>query len=173
MGSRFRHYCALMKKNWIIWKRTLAASLCELFCPVVLMAILAIARALVEKDNVAATSNVSSTTLFAPATYLSSATNITKAMQDMEASYSNFRAFSNVSFADLSSVMTFLPKGCLSHDSTEAKKVIAYAGPDALTAPVIKQLNDTSKKTTIFNNRTLSLSFTKSLFYSRQSHYNT
>lgn len=58
MGSRFRHYCALMKKNWIIWKRTLAASLCELFCPVILMAILAIARALIEIDNVDSRSNV-------------------------------------------------------------------------------------------------------------------
>ena len=58
MGSRFRHYGALMKKNWIIWKRTLGASLCELFCPVVLMAILAVARALITMDDVAARSNV-------------------------------------------------------------------------------------------------------------------
>ena len=130
MGSRFRHYCALMKKNWIIWKRTLAASLCELFCPVVLMAILAVARALVSKDTVAATSNVSKTTLFAPATYLSNATNVTKAISDMEASYQQFRTFSNVSFQQLSSVYTFLPKGCLSHDSTDAKTYIGYAGPD-------------------------------------------
>jgi hypothetical protein len=36
-----------MKKNAIIWKRTMFASICELFCPIALMSILAIARILV------------------------------------------------------------------------------------------------------------------------------
>jgi hypothetical protein len=62
-----------MKKNWIIWKRTLAASLCELFCPVVLMAILAVARLLVDKELVAAQSNLTKATLFHPIDYLSAA----------------------------------------------------------------------------------------------------
>ena len=56
-----------MKKNWIIWKRSLAASLCELFCPIVLMAILAIARALVDTTNVSASSNISSSLIMIPA----------------------------------------------------------------------------------------------------------
>lgn len=66
MGQRTRHFFALMKKNWIIWKRTLGASLCELFCPVVLMAILAIARALINQEEIAATSNLSKSVLMAP-----------------------------------------------------------------------------------------------------------
>lgn len=66
-----RHYGALMKKNWIIWKRTLAASLCELFCPVALMAILAIARALIIAETVNPTSNVDKGTFFYPIDYLS------------------------------------------------------------------------------------------------------
>jgi len=54
MGSKLRHFGALMKKNWIIWKRTLGASLCELFCPVALMAILSIVRVLITPTDVAA-----------------------------------------------------------------------------------------------------------------------
>ena len=54
MGHVLRHYLALMKKNGIIWRRTLGASLCELFCPVILMFILSVARMLVEKVDFAA-----------------------------------------------------------------------------------------------------------------------
>lgn len=78
MGSKMRHYFALMKKNWIIWKRTLAASLCEMFCPIVLMAILAIARVLVESNTIDARSNIWQTSLFVPVDYLSN-TNTTAA----------------------------------------------------------------------------------------------
>lgn len=66
MGLRTRHFGALMKKNWIIWKRTLGASICELFCPIILMAILAIARLLVTSSEVAAQSNIKSSTLMIP-----------------------------------------------------------------------------------------------------------
>jgi hypothetical protein len=59
-----------MKKNWIIWKRTLAASICELFCPVALMAILAVARALIDKETIDPTSNVNKGTFFYPIDYL-------------------------------------------------------------------------------------------------------
>lgn len=85
------------------------------------MAILAIARSIVSKDEIAATSNLKSTNLFAPSTYLSNVSNVTKAVADMESSYSNFKTFSNVSFQELSAVSTFLPKACLAHDSTDAK----------------------------------------------------
>jgi len=73
MGSKTRHYGALMKKNWIIWKRTLGASLCELFCPVALMAILAVARALVDFDTVSSRSNIENSALFIPIDYLNNA----------------------------------------------------------------------------------------------------
>jgi len=70
MGSKLRHFGALMKKNWIIWKRTLGASLCELFCPVALMAILAIVRTLIDPSVVAPQSNISKSKLFSPVDYL-------------------------------------------------------------------------------------------------------
>ena len=48
MGQNARHYKALMRKNWILWKRSIWSSLCELICPVALMAILTLARLAVE-----------------------------------------------------------------------------------------------------------------------------
>lgn len=44
MGANARHYKALMKKNFINWKRTPCGSLCEILCPVLLMLILVLAR---------------------------------------------------------------------------------------------------------------------------------
>jgi hypothetical protein len=58
-----------MKKNWIVWKRTLGASLCELFCPVVLMAIIAIARLLVDSTTHDPSSNMQKSVLMAPMVY--------------------------------------------------------------------------------------------------------
>ena len=58
-----------MKKNWIVWKRTLAASLCELFCPVLLMAVIALVRPLVESTVVPPQSNIFRSSLVAPMVY--------------------------------------------------------------------------------------------------------
>ena len=69
MGQKLRHFGALMKKNWIIWKRSLGASICELVCPIALMAILAIARSLVTADHISASSNVDSTVIYKPVDY--------------------------------------------------------------------------------------------------------
>lgn len=66
MGQKTRHFSALMKKNWIVWKRTLGASLCELFCPVALMAIMVLARALIKAENNDPSSNMDISTLMAP-----------------------------------------------------------------------------------------------------------
>jgi hypothetical protein len=71
MGSKLRHFGALMKKNWIIWKRSIVASICELFCPVALMAILAIARSLVTTDTIEERSNIWNSKIFTPVDYLS------------------------------------------------------------------------------------------------------
>lgn len=100
MGSRFRHFCALMKKNWIVWKRTLGASLCELFCPVVLMAILAIARALISIDNENPQSHIKDSNLFFPADYLSNASNSLFAINATQynSNLTQFLQFSNISF---------------------------------------------------------------------------
>jgi len=78
MGSKLRHYVAMMKKNWIVWKRTIGVSLCELFCPVVLMAILAIARVIISTTYYPAESNIKHAYLMYPVDYMNSA-NVTSA----------------------------------------------------------------------------------------------
>jgi len=56
MGQKWRHFKALMKKNWITTKRTKLSTACELLCPVALMAILCLARLAVEKIDFEASS---------------------------------------------------------------------------------------------------------------------
>ncbi len=53
MGSNTRHYKALMKKNFINWKRTPCGSICEILCPVMLMLILWYARTKSDPDQFA------------------------------------------------------------------------------------------------------------------------
>lgn len=72
MGQKARHFCALMKKNWIVWKRTLGASLCELFCPIVLMAIMVLARVLIKAEVNDPSSNMNKSVLMAPMPNLTS-----------------------------------------------------------------------------------------------------
>ena len=48
MGESARHYKALMKKNYINWKRTCCGSICEIVCPLMLMLILVYARTQVD-----------------------------------------------------------------------------------------------------------------------------
>ena len=48
MGANTRHYKALMKKNFINWKRTPCGSICEIICPVLLMLILVYARSQID-----------------------------------------------------------------------------------------------------------------------------
>ena len=48
MGESTRHFRALMKKNYINWKRTCCGSICEIVCPLMLMLILVYARSQVD-----------------------------------------------------------------------------------------------------------------------------
>jgi ATP-binding cassette subfamily A (ABC1) protein 3 len=43
MGA-IRHFNALLRKNFIVWKRNVCCSLCELMCPVFLMLIIVFIR---------------------------------------------------------------------------------------------------------------------------------
>lgn len=61
-----RHFKALMKKNWLVWLRTIEASLCELACPMILMGIICMARALIKPTDIAASSQMSTSVLMAP-----------------------------------------------------------------------------------------------------------
>ena len=66
MGQRARHYKALMRKNWIMWKRTWCSSICELLCPVALMVILTLARFAVKSEDIAETSGFQKAEIFYP-----------------------------------------------------------------------------------------------------------
>jgi hypothetical protein len=48
-GKSWRHFKALMKKNWINWKRTVLGSIFESILPMLLTLLLVWARAEVEK----------------------------------------------------------------------------------------------------------------------------
>jgi hypothetical protein len=50
MGSQWRHFKALTRKNWISWKRNLAGSICEIACPVMFMMVLLILRQTIKKE---------------------------------------------------------------------------------------------------------------------------
>ena len=66
MGAKARHFKALSKKNWIVWKRNICGSICEIMCPLVLMALLAWTRMLVDKEWIEETSNLESATMWHP-----------------------------------------------------------------------------------------------------------
>jgi hypothetical protein len=91
MGQRSRHFFALMKKNWIIWKRTLGASLCELFCPVALMAIMAIARSLITQNEYSPQSNMQKSILMAPMLNIPANANSSFSLT-MDSSFANMSA---------------------------------------------------------------------------------
>lgn len=50
MGSQWRHFKALTRKNWISWKRNLAGSIVEIACPVLFMMVLLVLRQTIKKE---------------------------------------------------------------------------------------------------------------------------
>lgn len=66
MSNRTRHFLALMKKNWIVWKRNILASLCELFCPLLLMSVLAMSRTLIVPRDYGTESHFKDSVFIAP-----------------------------------------------------------------------------------------------------------
>lgn len=52
MSNSFSHLKALMKKNWILFKRNYFGSLCEILIPVIMVFFLLYIRVLVDVDNV-------------------------------------------------------------------------------------------------------------------------
>ena len=51
---KWTHYKALMRKNWINWKRTIVGSLTEIVCPMILIGMLVGIRTLFEAEEVEA-----------------------------------------------------------------------------------------------------------------------
>ena len=51
---KFTHYKALMKKNWINWKRTPLGSIFEILCPLILIGILLAVNTLFKAEKISA-----------------------------------------------------------------------------------------------------------------------
>lgn len=153
-----RHFCALTKKNWIVWKRTLGASLCELFCPVVLMAIIVIARGLIDSTVVEPTYNRSKSVLMAPMIYpnftklgipanLSSnpLIKLNATFQTFANEYALLGNFTNITIGTANPLAKFLPSHCAKKRLDPATPVIGVAGPAKYVDPIIKDLTALSK----------------------------
>jgi len=52
LGFEVTHYKALMKKNWINWKRTPCGSVTEILCPIALISLLLLFRTLLTAEAV-------------------------------------------------------------------------------------------------------------------------
>lgn len=163
MGYRVRHFCALMKKNWIIWKRTLGASICELFCPVALMAIMCLARALIDQESFAPSSNMSKSYLMAPLPNMtalmansSAAVNGTTTpntfveLQGLFGHYSTaYGGLANLSETNINTknpLFAFFPSHCIANKlRNKEMPLIGYAGTKKYTTPLVNDLQKLSK----------------------------
>ena len=66
MANSCNHLKALLKKNWILFKRSPCASCCEIIAPIVFVIILALIRSVVDKSSVKETSYITKSTEFPP-----------------------------------------------------------------------------------------------------------
>lgn len=64
MANSCNHFKALLKKNWILFKRSPLTSLCEIMIPIILVLILVLVRHLVTTDNEKETSYIANATNF-------------------------------------------------------------------------------------------------------------
>jgi hypothetical protein len=155
-----------MKKNWIVWKRTLAASLCELFCPVLLMAIIALVRPLVESTVVPPQSNMFRSTLVAPMVYPNATRfNLTRngtrigGIPLIQATYQTF-AESNFLLSNFSQtnatagnpLAKFLPINCAKRRAdVVAYPYIGVSGPAKYITNITKDVTELGKDSIINN----------------------
>lgn len=152
-----------MKKNWIIWKRTLGASVCELFCPVALMAIMCLARALINQEEFQPSSNMNKSYLMAPLpnmTALMSGTNTTNStlpptflelqrlLGHYNQSYGGLANFSETNLITNNPLLAFLPTHCIANKlRNKEMPLIAYAGTKKYVAPLVADVNKLGKLT--------------------------
>lgn len=142
-----------MKKNWIVWKRTIFASICELICPVALLAILAITRTLVDRETIAVTSNISKSTLIIPPINYT-AGNVTAQMNLQQSQLTNFTSFSSLNYTTAQPLLRFLPLHCAEYSKRnfDQSTVIAYSGKSSITGPIIRDLESLCKHPLILTN---------------------
>jgi hypothetical protein len=137
-----------MRKNWIIWKRTWCASLCELICPVALMAILTIARSIVSIDHIDQMSMIPSTTIYYPP--VNSSTNLTVVQSQINTLYSDFYKFSNVSAMSVNPFVQFANTACFKHEFKE-RTILALGPNNSISWQVANYFQTTSKISGISN----------------------
>ena len=74
MANSFNHFKALLKKNWILFKRSPCGSCSEIVTPIVFVLFLLAVRSLVSKDAVAETSYISQGVIFTKSPNISNQT---------------------------------------------------------------------------------------------------
>jgi len=155
-----------MKKNWIVWKRTLAVSLCELFCPVILMAVIALVRPLIDYTVVPPQSNMYRSALVAPMVYPNATRyNLTRngtkigGIPLLQATYHTF-AESNFLLANFSQtnattgnpLSKFLPINCAKKKTdVVAYPYIGVSGPAKYIINITRDLTELGKDSLINN----------------------
>ena len=74
MANNCSHFKALLKKNWILFKRSPCGSCCEIVTPIVFVLFLLAVRSLVTKSDVLETSYITNGTIFTKQPNISVAT---------------------------------------------------------------------------------------------------
>lgn len=143
--GRYTHFNALCKKNWLIWCRTMGASLFELFCPVVLMAVLALTRMGIGSELVEGSSNIHNSTLFYPVGDFRKSPTVEEAILREENKYGSFANFSNINLTEKNMQLNFMPINCLRHGHNEERPIIAYTTSNLVTFNVLNDISVLSK----------------------------
>jgi hypothetical protein len=136
MGSSCRHFKALMRKNWINWKRTLRSSICELLCPVALMVILGLARLAVEKPVHSESSQISLSSLYYPVPdfNLSAVNKTSDAFKFYnQESYSLFYNFSNLTLDYYNPAINLVLSSCESTEFSPERPLIGFSPNNSIT----------------------------------------
>jgi len=159
MGESIRHFEALMKKNFITWKRNIACSCFEVICPAMLMFILVWLRTTIDPTPTASASLMDFQTPFYSPMDINSTggwsintLELSKGlggfMQANDYNSTKTETNSTTYFAplDLTGPLNFFPSQCNKSNSftlpREYQPVIAYIENDnQITADVVEELN--------------------------------
>lgn len=103
------------------------------------MAVLSIARVLVDKTDIAAQSHLKSAQLYYPKDYLH-ATNSSSAQSTLYSNLQPFMNFSGLPSNTTDPVYNFFPEGCVKGDFDDARTIIAFSGNSNLTDSVVRDI---------------------------------
>ncbi|CDW85159.1 abc transporter family protein [Stylonychia lemnae] len=170
MGLIARHYCALMKKNWINWKRTPIASLAELFCPVALMTVLTLFRISIDYEIILANTNIPTTTFFSPPDHLN-LTNFTQSYQNAFGLYGKYlNDTGGLTVERTDPVLNFITTACRKTDQDDTRTVIAYSARDNYINSIRNNIKAIQKNQKMYQQQVIPLNiFLQSIQLQNQS----